>query len=795
MIHRVLTRSNVAVGGILWWVVAALLVLTPAPPLLTALVVVPFVLLAPGLCITVVLGVRKIALWGHLATAVGVSILTLMVTGLLLNASGPHLGIVRPLDAVPVFVAWSGVLGALALAAWMRFEPVLIIVPRLIVAQTARELSLIAAACGTLLLAACGAIRLTNGAPNTLTLVAIGALALVAGILALRGTRMGRTTVPLVLYLLALALLFMTSLRGSFIAGHDSMREFFVFDLTYQAGLWSMAAYRDAYNACLSITILPTMLANLSHLAQPYVYKVLYPIIFALTPGIVYLTSRAWVDRRLAILGAVLFLAFPTFFQDMPFLARQEIAFLFFGLMVYLLFAPQLAARVRRTLFVLMGCGVVLSHYTTMYLVLALCVLVLVLVPTARFLLRRLWHVRFVRTVVLVDRGKGELTVGVVALLVGVGALWVAGITQSGQHLVAVFEETAHALGGEGGGRSFDVARLFSFARRAPDVGLVGYERDVVATIRAAEPHDTYDVATYAPYPFTILSPELSPPLGAGTRFAAIGAWLADLALFAGTVTGKLIELSVILGLAYALQHRVRVRLLNLEYYVLALVAVCLVLATALLPVLSNEYGLFRALQQALFVLAPFLAVGMVLMGRFVARGYLSVVRRVHEPLLAMRSEAAGYALAAMAAIVVLLYATGFVPQLVGGSLPAFHLANTGDDYRRYLMTDEERAAALWLRDRGDEYRRVTGEPTFVIQTDRFLQNKLKAFIQSDVSQDIYPGALLRGAHVVVGPVLIHDHRAAVTYGGATILYEYPIEFLDAEKNVMYTNGAVRVYR
>src|ERR1700680_2775123 len=75
------------------------------------------------------------------------------------------------------------------------------------------------------------------------------------------------------LFFIGLALLFTTSLRSWYATGHDIEREIYVFQLTNTHHIWSMAFYQDAYNACLSITILPTILTNLLVIQDIYVYK------------------------------------------------------------------------------------------------------------------------------------------------------------------------------------------------------------------------------------------------------------------------------------------------------------------------------------------------------------------------------------------------------------------------------------------------------------------------------------------------------------------------------------------
>ena len=69
------------------------------------------------------------------------------------------------------------------------------------------------------------------------------------------------------LALVATSLLLATSLRGWYITGHDIQAEFLAFQLTNGAQHWRWARCENAYNACLSVNILPTVLAQTTGLS------------------------------------------------------------------------------------------------------------------------------------------------------------------------------------------------------------------------------------------------------------------------------------------------------------------------------------------------------------------------------------------------------------------------------------------------------------------------------------------------------------------------------------------------
>ncbi len=190
-----------------------------------------------------------------------------------------------------------------------------------------------ALAVGALVLAVLGAVRLNNGASGGVALAgqAVAAAALLALMLRREGT-LGRDARTLAL--VSTSLLLATSLRGWSITGHDIQAEFLAFKLTNGDQHWQMGALENAYNACLSVNILPTVLAQTTGLSGELVFKVLLQLVFAVVPVLTFLYSRRFLSRRLALVATAFTLAFPTFFTDMPYLVRQEMAFFFLALML-----------------------------------------------------------------------------------------------------------------------------------------------------------------------------------------------------------------------------------------------------------------------------------------------------------------------------------------------------------------------------------------------------------------------------------------------------------------------------
>ena len=188
----------------------------------------------------------------------------------------------------------------------------------------------------------------------------------------------------------------------------QALCEYQLADAAFRAGHWSPGNPATAYNACLSVTVLPVALAKLSGLPVLWVFKVLIQVVFAVVPVVVQRITLRFGTAAAATLAGVYFAIFPTFLGDMPWLGRQEVAFVFLALMLLAATEPLAGAWWRRGLVALMALGVVLSHYSTTYLLVIALVGGLVLLGFGRFLARRRGWTSEGEPLVLLDHASGS---------------------------------------------------------------------------------------------------------------------------------------------------------------------------------------------------------------------------------------------------------------------------------------------------------------------------------------------------------------------------------------------------
>jgi uncharacterized membrane protein len=722
------------------------------------------------------------SVWGdsgwaeRLGYSVGAVLLLALLGGLGLNTVLPPLGVGRPLDPLPVAALADAITVALYLfrrrnparPSWRRclasIEPV------------GGRIAAGAGACVTL--AVLGANRLNNGAGGQVSLVAQGGILVLAFLLLRYRHRVQDEMICVTIYLLSLALLLMTSLRGWYVTGHDVQTEYLAFQLTYSHAHWDIGSFSNAYNACLSITILPTELAQVTHVFNPYVFKVFFQLIFAVCPVLGYTIARRYFPKGISIMAAVYFIGFPTFFTDMPFLTRQETAFLFVCPAILAMTHRQWGLRRRRLALIAACLGMELSHYSTMYLFLGALTVAWLAESGSRWMSLRGRGTAGAEPT-MAGRAAADsrtLSIGAIltAIVIAVGWGGVATGTMAG----AVADASAVAsslIGKTAGVWSGDVAYgLLPGSEPSAQSLLNGYRRQTMWQ-RAGPASAAYlPAAQVTRYRTPAVTGSQAMPLtAAGRLLAAAGIPVDGLNAAIRQAAARGEQLFTIIGLTTILFAGRGRRQPGREYLCLCLGSIVMVGLITVLPDLSADYDVLRAFQESLLVIAPVLVAGSCLLFR---------------PLGESR------AIRAAAAVGLTLFAStiGLVPQILGGYPAQLNLNNSGADYDTYYTHPQEVAAVNWLSSQpGVLPAGVQAENV----TDRFAFTSPGTVSGQQVIADIYPTLIRPSSWVILGYSTIHKGQASVFYEGNLIAYAYPVGILQASKNLVYDDGGAEIYR
>jgi uncharacterized membrane protein len=705
----------------------------------------------------------------RLVTAFALVLLGLMTAGLILNEILPVLGDSRPLAPVPLTLGLDA--AVIGLGAWCRRAGRPGEIPGWSGGLRSRPLLVTGTFVATgaaVGLAAMGAVRLNNNGGDGVGIVALLLVCGLAALLLWRGDRFTTGQIGFVLFGLAASVLLLSAMRGWFVTGPDSLGEYALFRTVEAAARWSPRSVSTPYNACLSVTILPQIFVSVTGISGVWVWKTILPLCFSMTPVSVFLIARTVTGRRIAILAALVFVSFPAFVYSLTFAGRQEIGFVFVGAAVVVMRAR--AARARTGLLTLLFVGMLLSHYSTVYYFWAMGAVGALTFHLFRSVFegrlgraRRLGShgVRRDAEAVYGPRPSYVLSPRVLVLMLAALVLWEGPVNGITGHVESVVSSAYHDVVGGGGPAQ---------AAPLPGLGVRVSGPKALRELAATDEAEASAPGAGGFYSQTFLHRYQTAPggLAVDRPDTRPGRWLADVGLppgplnrvFRALIAAGLEVLSVVGVFGVLIRRRRK----DLELVSFGLGNLAVVAAILLLPSLTVDYGASRGFQEALFVLAPFVAIALV-------RG-LAALRVPHS-----RAVAGGLAIASMTSLV------GVLPQLTGGYVAQVDLNNTGIYVADYYTTPQEIATIRWLN----------SQPALAWQMNPDLAERIQTMTGTPLIIDDFPDVLRRNATLVLG--------AATTATGADLYgtqqsWQWPAGLLRTVKSRVYdSEGGGSVYK
>ncbi len=755
--------------GVAGFVATNLLILTGLVGGLRAAVALPTVAVVPGALALRALRLPARTGWDWLLHAIALSLLGLIAVAFTLSLL-PLVLPVRTLTTIGCLIGFDALVALLATAAAAAPTRILDSLTGYRRSNCPRSLG-VGGAAGVLVgavavgLAVVGAHRLNHGGTAGLTELALAGAAVALVPAALAARRGEVTAAATAVYLLGLAILLATSLRGTGVTGHDIKIEYRVFIETLNRGSWRPGGPFAGYNSCLSITVLPAFLTRLLGVAPLDVFRVCFQLLFATIPVGVFLVVRRFLPAGYAVLGAGLFVAFPAFVNDMPMLNRQEIALVFFTVAMLSVLAGRGTPRQRVTLFAALAAGLTVSHYTSTYIAAGLLATGWLLRQVRRWFARRARR----RPDPRLPAAHGVLGLGA-ALLIVLAVGWAA-VTGSAGALGGGLRDAAVAVA--------DRAGVYSGSTRYSVVSPVKEATDAEALQQYAAYFRGTGTGDDAPPPHPGCG--VVPGPGDILPTTAAGAALARVGLPPGTVNTALRRAAVVLfeagaavGCAVAWfrgrkrgqrGRHARTRGGNGANLLPELTAAALALlaATVVAPQLSDSYGLLRLYQQLLVILAPAVLFALV---------------------VPLRRRAA--LLTGAVVVGCLLTTSGLVPKLTGDYPPQLNLTNGGAYFRAYYTAPVDVAVMGWVN------AHVAGHG-FVVADSRDSAN-LRAMTPLYPMEGLIPGAVPPDGYVQVTTMDGRTANGVAVVGDRALRYTFPLDCVTAGRELVHVDGTRRVY-
>lgn len=352
-------------------------------PLVREVIGIGYLTLIPGIIFIKLLKLpdTRLSLLEMIFLSVGFSIAFLMFTGLLLNQFGGMIGISYPLSTLPLSLVINSVILIGAAVAYVR-EGKRVALPKV----PKEKFPFAGLALIVLPILSILGTYLVNVSGNNIILILmfVAVTILFIAFAFAKDTKVHKYY-PYAIFMMALALLFQFSLISNYILpyGGDSPVELYVFRTTQINSVWTPTLpFSDQgygrMNAMLSVTILPTVYSNMLGIDPTWVFKIIYPLIFAFIPLILYATWHPYIGKKFAFLAVFLFMAQSTFYTEMLALNRQIIAELFFALLLFVILNNKMRLETKFIGFAIFSVGLIFSHYALaeIFLVIAAAALI-----------------------------------------------------------------------------------------------------------------------------------------------------------------------------------------------------------------------------------------------------------------------------------------------------------------------------------------------------------------------------------------------------------------------------------
>lgn len=158
---------------------------------------------------------------------------------------------------------------------------------------------------------------------------------------------------PLVLYFSSVSLCLLVTCAGPGLVGGDIHLDYYY------------ALLRNGQTTWEPLVGIPQGTSILSYFTSwIWAYKVIYPMIYCTVPVILYNIYTKWLSTKKAFLASIFFIVFPTFFLEIPTIARQMVAEVFLALSYYLILKSTLRLRYKLPLLFITGASMPLFHYS-----------------------------------------------------------------------------------------------------------------------------------------------------------------------------------------------------------------------------------------------------------------------------------------------------------------------------------------------------------------------------------------------------------------------------------------------
>jgi uncharacterized membrane protein len=319
--------------------------------------------LIPGFLVVQILKINEIRALQRLLFTIGISISFLMFYGLIINNLSLFFGYDSPLSTFSLLSWIDAALIILTIVSFIRNRESVFNIPKISLKNSDKIVFSVAFI--LIALSISGTYLMNTWNNNILILILFLSIAFYVIFICMFNREISNNYYPAVIYSISISLLLLLALKSTYVMGSDSHSEFYFFQTTFNNLHWSILNISDL-DACLSISILPSIFQSLLSVNPEILFNLLYPLIFSISPFVVFIISNRYLNKSYSFLAACFFM-FQTSFIFTAMNARTSLAILFFGLAILTLFTKFNDMK-KSIIFIILFSSCIVSHYSTSFI-------------------------------------------------------------------------------------------------------------------------------------------------------------------------------------------------------------------------------------------------------------------------------------------------------------------------------------------------------------------------------------------------------------------------------------------
>ena len=611
-------------------------------PFLRQIIGFLFLTILPGLLILQILKLNKMDLTEKFVLSVGLSVSFLMLFGLLVNNLSLYFGYETPLATIPLLISFNLSFIVLATIGCMINKEPIFSLPNLNLTTPEKAFLIVPILFPALSIFGMHVMNTTDN--NIILMLMLFLVPIYIVFVCLFNQKFPKRLYPVAIFLISISLLLMVALRSNHLIGVDTHAEYYYFRTTLSNLHWSAFGH-STLDACLAISLLPTIYQSMLNVDAEFLYKILYSLLFSISPLVIYVLSKRYVGKLYGFLTSCFFMSLHNFLLT-PLHARTNTAILFFALAMMVLFSDKIDPLKKRILFIVFMASCMVSHYSTTY------IFFFIMLGT------------FIGVEILSKKYtvKKVVSLTITILFFAFIFFWYSQVTEAAFNSGVRFIENTFT----------NLNKFFVEEMRSSSTQAVLGE----GIMQKGIPHKIEFVLTWL-------------------TFAFIGIGII-------TLIRRCKEMS------FPERNFTKTDFLRekfeVGYFVAALVCSGILVATVALPFVSVGYGMDRAHLLGIIILSVFFVIGGIILSKQTFKK--SLIKKKQKEGGKENAEVRAYLIILLVLIPYFLCVTGVAYQMFG--VPrAIALNSEGEQYDRYYTHDQESCAAKWLKSNTNEKAKI----------------------------------------------------------------------------------------